>query len=152
MFLPPAERVVIRGGVVGPLSAYALFLIAWPIVLWGVRGSGPALIGVIAVGVIAIGVAAVVSRGASVEVSEDQIVVTRFLRAAWRTSVADFRYVAENIPSRPRMPALAGWTFHTGSGRTVKLELSHFAPADRRRLRALFRDAIVDVDVALKRR
>lgn len=152
MFTPPSERTVVRGSALGPVSAYALFLLAWPIVMWGVRGSVPGLLVVIGGGVVAIATAAFIAAGASVAVDADEIVVTRRFRAPWHTRLDDFRYVSENIPSRPRQPALAGWTFRTGSGEEAKLELSHFAPRDRRHLRALFRDVIVDADVALKRR
>ncbi len=152
MFTPPAERTAVRGSALGPVTAYALFLLAWPIVLWGVRGSITAMLVVIGVGVAAIAGAAFFAAGASVTVDADEIVVTRRFRPPWRTRIDDFRYVSENIPSRPRQTALAGWTFRTGSGDEAKLELSHFAPGDRRRLRALFREVIVDADVALKRR
>ncbi|WP_040166730.1 hypothetical protein [Microbacterium gorillae] len=153
MFTPPESPVVVRGSAAGPLSAYLLAVLAWGIVLWGVGRSN--LIGgavVLGIGVLAGAIAVWFATGAAVELDPNQVVVRRRLRPVWRSSLGNLTHVVENIPARPRMPSLAGWTFRTRDGETAQLELALFAPADRRRLRRLFDDLVVDADAGLRRR
>lgn len=153
MFVPPSEPVQIRGGMWGPLSAYAVVIVALGIIVSALaRGSMVNAVFVLVVSLAVFGALIFTAAGARVEVTPTELVVARRWRAPWRVPLTDFRYVSENIPSRPRLPFLAGWTFRTGSGTEAKLEIAMFAPADRRRLRKLFADVIVDADAGLRGR
>lgn len=153
MFVPPLVPVTVRGSMWGPLSAYAVVIAALGILVSGLaRGSMLNAVVVAVIGVAVFGALIFTATGARVDVSDTELVVARRWRPTWRVSLEDFRYVSENVPARPKLTFLAGWTFRTGSGTEAKLEISMFAPADRRRLRKVFADVIVDADIGMNRR
>ena len=153
MFQPPEKPVVVRGGMWGPLSAYAVVIVALAIVVSALaRGSMINAVIVLALALAVFGALIFTANGTRVEVTPDELVVARRFRPEWRVPLTDFRYVNENVPARPRLPFLAGWTFRTGSGTEAKIEIAMFAPAERRRLRRLFADVIVDADAGMNRR
>lgn len=152
MFDPPAAPVTVRGSIAGPLSSYWWVLAAASVLVWAFsRSNVPLAIGVLAL----VGLGAVVmwflATGTEITVSAAELVVRRRLRPTWRIATRDFRYIVENIPTRPRAPSLAGWRFQAVDGPGPELELAMFAPHDRRFLRKLFRDVIVDADAGMRR-
>lgn len=152
MFSPPAERIF-RGSPWGPASSYWFAIAAWAIILGGVGKSS--LVGgavVFGIGVVVFGGMTLFATGTSIEVSPDELVVRRRWRPVWRVPMRDFRYVVENIPTRPRAPSMAGWAFHATDERRVGVELAMFSPLDRKRLRTLFAAVLVDADAGMPRR
>jgi uncharacterized membrane protein len=153
VFTPPPAPVVIRGGFWGPLSSYALLWAGGLVIVWGVSRSNPLASIVVVVAMLAVfGVMSLIASGTTIALDDREVVLTRRFRPTWRSPLTDFTHVVENIPSRPRMPALAGWSFRTRSGSTAAVELSWFSPADRRALHRLFGDVIVNADAGLRRR
>ena len=154
MFTPPAEPVTARGGAAGILSAYWWGALAAAIVAGGlfVRGSSVAAAMVVIIGLLLLGVLTYIARGTRIEVTSTTLSVRRRFKPVWTVEMRDFNYIVENIPSRPRAPALAGWTFKTHSGKRCGMEIAMFSRDDRRMLRRLFADVIVDADAGMRRR
>lgn len=167
---PPAGRQVFRGSVWGPASSYWVFLAGWLVIVAGVGRSSPPAGAVIGLaGAVVIAAVAWFAVGTSIAVDATTLTVTRRLRQAWTIPTSDLLQVTEVIPVRPRAPSMAGWTFvavdpdNAGvegsaagqdgpSRRRASVELAMFSPLDRRRLRALFAEVLVDADAGMHRR
>lgn len=152
MFTPPVTPVTFRGSVWGPASSYWWVLAAAAVIGWALARSSPiALLWALGALTVLSLVVAYTAIGTSITVGPDELIVKRRWRPTWRVPMREFRYVVENIPQRPRAPSLAGWKFHTMTGVGASVELAMFSPLDRRGLRKLFGDVVVDADAGMRR-
>lgn len=153
MFTPPSLPVTFRGSAWGPVSSYWWALAAASVILWALARSSPTALLVALAVLVAVSAAVVYTAiGTVVTVGPDELSVKRRWRPTWRVPMKDFRYVVENIPSRPRAPSLAGWKFHSTAGAGIAIELAMFSPHDRRAMRKLFGDIVIDADAGMRRR